>query len=266
MRYPVQDIIPSLKEKLKVNKMVIVQAPPGAGKSTILPLELLHEPWLAGKKLILLEPRRLAARSVAQRMAELLNENIGHTVGYRIRFETNVSAQTRIEVVTEGILTRLLQNDNSLADVGAILFDEFHERSLQADLALALSYQCQQILRNDLKLIIMSATLDGERISQVFDNAPIITSIGRQYPVEIRYLSMSKEDRIWVSVAKVIKKALQAESGDVLVFLPGIYEIIKTRGLLETDRVDAAIESLYGDLPFHQQRQAILTRKDGGRK
>jgi HrpA-like helicases len=179
MDYPVLEIVPALKKKLEEKPMVIVQAPPGAGKSTILPLQLLDESWLQNKKIILLEPRRLAARSVAHRMASLLSEEAGEMVGYRIRFETKISSKTRIEVVTEGILTRMLQTDNALANVGLVIFDEFHERSLQADLALALCYQSQQILREDLRILIMSATLDGEKISAAFDKAPIVTSLGK---------------------------------------------------------------------------------------
>src|SRR5690606_17022490 len=158
MQYPVQEILADLKEKLDANQIVILQAPPGAGKSTIVPLALMDAPWLPGKKIIMLEPRRLAARSVALRMAALLDEDIGRRVGYRVRFENKVSNQTCIEVVTEGILTRMIQRDNVLGDVGLIIFDEFHERSLQADLALALSLQTQQVLRDDLRLLIMSAT------------------------------------------------------------------------------------------------------------
>jgi ATP-dependent helicase HrpB len=163
MQYPVLEIVQQLKEQLAQQKIIILQAPPGAGKSTILPLQLLNESWLESKKIIMLEPRRLAARSVAMRMASLLDEEVGKTVGYRVRFENVVSARTRIEVVTEGILTRMIQTDNSLEGVGLVIFDEFHERSLQADLALALCYQAQQVLRDDLRIMIMSATLDGEK-------------------------------------------------------------------------------------------------------
>ena len=157
--YPVLEIIPELKQRLAQNKIIILQAPPGAGKSTILPLHLLEEPWLHGRKMIMLEPRRLAARSVAHRMASLLSENVGETAGYRIRFETRVTARTRIEIVTEGILTRMVQRDNTLAGAGLVIFDEFHERGLQADIALALCLQVQQVLREDLRILIMSATM-----------------------------------------------------------------------------------------------------------
>src|SRR5882724_3777327 len=164
-QYPVSDILEELKEKLTQTRTVILQAPPGAGKSTIVPIEILNEPWLKSKKIIMLQPRRLAARSVAARMAELLEEKIGATVGYRIRFENVVSKETRIEVVTEGILTRMLQTDNALEGVGLVIFDEFHERSLHADLGLALCLQTQQLLRNDLRILLMSATLESEKIS-----------------------------------------------------------------------------------------------------
>src|SRR5260221_11714384 len=169
--YPVSEILFELKQKLAQEKTVILQAPPGAGKSTIVPLEILNESWLQNRKMIMLQPRRLAGRSVAARMAELLDEKIGETVGYRIRFENVVGKNTRIEVVTEGILTRMLQTDNALEGVGLVIFDEFHERSLHADLGLALCLQTQQLLRNDLRILLMSATLDSEKISSVL-NAP----------------------------------------------------------------------------------------------
>src|SRR5258706_12082273 len=182
--YPVLEILPNLKQKLFETNIVILQAPPGAGKSTVLPLQLLNEPWLDGKKMIMLEPRWLAARSVAYRMASLENENVGEAIGYRIRFETKVTSGTRIEVVTEGILTRMIQNDNALDGVGLIVFDEFHERSLQADLALALCLQIQKILRDDLRILIMSATLDGALLSSLLGNAPVIETSGKQFPVK----------------------------------------------------------------------------------
>jgi len=225
MSYPVLDVLSQLIENLGQYPIVILQAPPGAGKSTVLPLELLDAPYLINNKIILLEPRRLAARSVAARMASLLKEEVGQTIGYRIRFETVVSAQTRIEVVTEGILTRMIQSDNTLEGVGLVIFDEFHERSLQADLALALCYQSQQMLRNDLKLLIMSATLDSEKISTLLGNAPIITSIGKQFPVTIKYQPVDKEDGIAVATTRVIRRALKEQLGDLLVFLPGTGEI-----------------------------------------
>src|SRR5688572_16821198 len=173
MTYPVLEVVEELKHKLAGHPVVILQAPPGAGKSTVLPLELMNESWLGDKKIVMLEPRRLAARSVAHRLASLKEEEPGESVGYRVRFETRIGPKTRIEVVTEGILTRMIQQDNALEDIGLLIFDEFHERSLHADLALALSLQVQQVLRTDLRILIMSATLDGERISTVLNGAPI---------------------------------------------------------------------------------------------
>ena len=266
MQYPVLEVVPQLKETFVQKKTIILQAPPGAGKSTILPLQLLNEIWLTDKKIIMLEPRRLAARSVAIRMANLLNEDIGQTVGYRVRFENVVSAKTRIEVVTEGILTRMIQSDNSLEGVGLVIFDEFHERSLQADLALALCTQTQNILRDDLRILIMSATLDGEKISAMLNQAPIITSLGKQFPNTIKYNAPDKNDSLSVSTARIIKKALSEQRGDVLVFLPGAGEIQRVAGMLEQENVSAQIVPLYGDLPFKKQQEAILPHPQGVRK
>jgi ATP-dependent helicase HrpB len=266
MVYPVEEIVPELKSRLKDNKAVILQAPPGAGKSTIVPLALVSEPWLNGKKIIMLQPRRLAARSVAARMADLLNERIGETVGYRIRFENVIGKLTRIEVVTEGILTRLLQKDNALEGVGLVIFDEFHERSLHADLALALCRQSQQVLRDDLRILIMSATLDSEKIAGALGNAPIITSMGKQYPVEIKYETMPKDEPVAILVSRSIKKALKEQSGDVLVFLPGAGEIRRTQGILETENVTASIFPLYGDMPFQKQQEALMPHPQRLRK
>jgi ATP-dependent helicase HrpB len=265
MNYPVLEILAELKQKLVATNIAILQAPPGAGKSTILPLQLVNEPWLAGKKIIMLEPRRLAARSVAMRMADLLEEEVGKTVGYRVRFETRVSAQTKIEVVTEGILARMIQSDNSLDGIGLLIFDEFHERSLQADLALALSLQVQQILRSDLRLLIMSATLDAGALSDLL-RAPVVTSLGRQHPVAIRYFAQDSNTHLAINVAKAIRKALQEERGDILVFLPGAGEIQRIAQILEEQNVNAGIHLLYGDLPFKKQQQAILPDPHGLRK
>ncbi len=265
-QYPVLEIIPSLKQALLQNPVVILQAPPGAGKSTVLPLQLLDEPWLKNKKMIMLEPRRLAARSVALRMAEELDQEAGETIGYRVRFETVVSKSTRIEVVTEGILTRMIQTDNSLEEVGLVIFDEFHERSLQADLALALCYQAQQLLRDDLRILIMSATLDGEKISSLFNRAPIITSTGKQYPVAFNYIPSEKDVHVSVATARVVRKALREQSGDMLVFLPGAGEIQRVMKSLEEENVSALVVPLYGDLPFKKQQEAILPHPQGMRK
>lgn len=265
MHYPVQEILSELKDKLGLTQTVILQAPPGAGKSTIVPLALIDELWLQGKKIIMLEPRRLAARSVAMRMASLLEEEIGKTVGYRVRFENKISNQTRIEVVTEGILTRMIQRDNALEDVGLVIFDEFHERSLQADLALALSLQTQQVLRDDLRLLIMSATLDEKGLAEKL-KAPVVSSQGKQYPVEVRYLGDAKDVHISVHMAKAIKKAWNEEDGDVLAFLPGTGEIKRTVELLEQENLSALLFPLYGDLPFKKQQEAILPDPQRRRK
>ncbi len=271
--FPIIEIIPQLKELLKTQPIIILQAPPGAGKSTVLPLELLNEKWMEGvipgqssKKIVMLEPRRLATRSVAMRMASLLNEDIGQTIGYRIRFENRTSKNTKIEVVTEGILTRMLQNDTALDDVGMVIFDEFHERSLNADLTLALCYQVQQVLRNDLRIIIMSATLDGAKLSSLLNNAPVITSEGRQYPVSIQYLNSDENSSLHIRMANAIKKATREFQGDILAFLPGAGEIIRTQEILEQAHSDICVQPLYGDLSQQKQQEAILPNPEGKRK
>lgn len=214
----------------------------------------------------MLEPRRLAARSVAMRMASLLQEEAGETVGYRVRFENKVSSRTRIEVVTEGILTRMIQTDNALEGVGLVIFDEFHERSLQADLALAFAHQVQNLVREDLRILIMSATLDGEKISERMSNAPIITSSGRQYPVTIIHTAPEKDDRLAASVTPIIIKALREQKGDILVFLPGAGEINRVEQQLTEANVSAIITPLFGDLPFKKQQEAIIPHAGGARK
>ena len=264
--YPINDIIADLKFKFLANNIIILQAPPGAGKSTILPLQLLNEPWLAAKKILMLEPRRLAARSVAIRMADLQKEDVGVTVGYRVRFESVVSARTKIEVVTEGILTRMIQTDNTLEEVGLVIFDEFHERNLQADLALALCLQVQEVVRSDLKILIMSATLDGAKIAALLNNAPIITSNGRQYPVALKYSAVDKDERLAVSVARTIRKAIHEQQGDILAFLPGAGEINRVAEYLEKENLSVCLYPLYGDLPFKKQQEAILPHPHGLRK
>ena len=267
MNYPVLDIVSSLKENLSNNPVVILQAPPGAGKSTVLPLQLMDESWLQGKKIIMLEPRRLAAKSVAERMADLLEEDAGQRIGYSVRFDSKTSSKTKIEVVTEGILTRMIQSDNTLEEVGLLIFDEFHERSLHADLALALSLQMQQVLRDDLSILILSATLDSETLSAILGGAPIVTSTGRQHPVAIHYTN-DEDGPVVQRAVQAIRKAVRDEEGDVLVFLPGAGEIRRCEEMLRDDDATAgiSIHPLFGDLPFKQQQQAILPRKDGGRK
>ena len=256
-QYPIAEIVDEIKDALNLQTTLILKAPPGAGKSTILPLELLKSDWLGDKKIILLEPRRMAARSVAQRMSDLLEEEVGKTVGYRVRFDQRISEQTRIEVVTEGILTRRLQQDNTLDGVGMVIFDEFHERSLHSDLSLALCRDLQQVLREDLRILIMSATLDGEQLSSILDNAPIITSKGRQYPIDVRYIAIDNNAPISGQVTSVISKTLKEETGDILVFLPGVREIQQTEDSLNKRHSDIAIRPLYGELSLTAQQEAI---------
>ena len=269
---PIQEIIPEIKEKLSGHTTLILQAPPGAGKSTILPLQLLNEPWLGNKKIVMLEPRRLAAKAVAGRMSSLLDEPTGTTVGYRVRFDNKIGKNTRIEVLTEGILTRMLQQDNSLEGVGLVIFDEFHERSLHADLALALCREIQQVLREDLRILIMSATLDGEKLSSLLGNAPILTSSGRQYPITFHYIPTDNETYMHQQMAKAICKAITSQPGDILAFLPGAGEIQRTQDLLEQEYYtiisgnNISIHPLFGDLPQQKQQDAILPHPQGKRK
>ena len=266
MSYPILECLDSLKETLQQQRITILQAPPGAGKSTILPLRLLEEPWLGNKKIVMLEPRRLAARSVARRMASLRDEQIGETVGYRIRFEHMVSDRTRIEVITEGILTRMIQTDNALEDTGLLIFDEFHERSLHADLALALSLQVQTIVREDLRILIMSATLDGDQLAAILGNAGIITSQGRQHPVSVLYNNKESDTGLAEKAAFAVIKALREQQGDILAFLPGAGEIRRAGEILQGENIPAIVCPLYGELPFARQQEAILPDPAGSRK
>lgn len=265
MNYPVLDILPALRQHLSEKRMVILQAPPGAGKSTILPLQLMDEPWLNGKKIIMLEPRRLAARSVAMRMASLQGEETGNTIGYRVRFENKVSKHTKIEVVTEGILTRMIQSDNALEEAGLLIFDEFHERSLQADLAFALSLQVQQVLREDIRILIMSATLEGDKLAALF-GAPSLKSEGRQFPITYHYLGFDQHTPLVTQTARAIRKAFREQNGDILVFLPGAGEILRTAELLAGEELNAVVHLLFGDLPFSKQQEAIMPDPQGRRK
>jgi ATP-dependent helicase HrpB len=256
---PVQEALPALLAALADHPSAVLQAPPGAGKTTLVPLALLDQPWLAGRKIIMLEPRRLAARAAAKRMAELLGEGLGETVGYRIRQDSKIGPKTRIEVVTEGILTRMIQDDPGLDGVGAVLFDEFHERSLPADLGLALALEIQGSLRDDLRLLVMSATLDGERVAALLGDAPIITSQGRAYPVDIHWLERPEPRKFEAAVASAILNALDdTESGDVLAFLPGQGEIRRVERQLASEGCSAAVLALFGDLPAADQDRALM--------
>jgi ATP-dependent helicase HrpB len=266
MMYPVLETLPQLKDVLSKKTVAILQAPPGAGKSTILPLELLDEDWLGHQKIIMLEPRRLATKSVAQRMASLRNEEIGETIGYRVRFDTKVSGQTKLEIVTEGILTRMIQSDNSLEGVRLVIFDEFHERSLQADLALALCLQVQSVLRPDLRILIMSATLDADVLKKSLGEVPVITSEGRQFPVNVHYLNLKEEEPLHLRIISAIRKAIREEEGDVLVFLPGAGEIQRTAAALEEMSLGVRVHMLFADLSYKQQEDALLPDTSGQRK
>ncbi len=255
---PIEEALPRLRAALASHDAVVLQAPPGAGKTTRVPLALLDEPWLAGRSILMLEPRRLAARAAAARMSVLRNESVGETIGYRIRFDTKVSAKTRIEVLTEGILTRRLQSDSALDGVGLVIFDEFHERHLHADLALALTLDSRRHLRPDLKVLVMSATLDGTAVSKLLGDAPIVTSEGRSFPVDIRYAPRDPDGPSPTAVAEAVQRALKEHDGDVLAFLPGAWEIRRTQELLEGAlRGSVELHPLYGDLPWEAQDRAL---------
>jgi ATP-dependent helicase HrpB len=265
---PIDEVLPSLEAALAAGRAVVLQAPPGAGKTTRVPLALLNAPWLTGQRLVMLEPRRLAARAAARRMALTLGEQVGGTVGFRVRGETRVSARTRIEVVTEGVLTRMLQSDPSLEGIGLLLFDEFHERSVQADLGLALTLQAQEVLRPDLRILVMSATLDGAAVSGLLGDAPVITSGGRLHPVDTRYVGRREGQRIEGAVVAAVRHALGRDTGSVLAFLPGAAEIRRTLALLDDGSLprDVRLHPLYGDLPPGAQDAAIAPAIVGERK
>ncbi|GGH19121.1 ATP-dependent helicase HrpB [Paenibacillus segetis] len=264
---PIDKVIPVLQEHLKNGSSAILLAEPGAGKTTRTPLQLLQEPWLAGQSILLLEPRRLAARSAAIYMAKQLGESVGEMVGYRIRSESRVSSRTRITVVTEGILTRMLQNDPALIGVGLVIFDEFHERSIHADLGLALALQSQQVLREDLRILIMSATLDPKPIAQLLGTSAVVQSQGRNYPVETRYSGSGLREPIEVTVERVIMSALNVHQGSLLVFLPGAKEIRRVeRRLAGNVPSDVILAPLFGALSQVEQQRAIEAAPSGKRK
>src|ERR1700749_1874800 len=244
---PIDAVLDELARTLAARNAAVLVAPPGAGKTTRVPLALLDEPWVKGKKIIVLEPRRIAARASAERMARTLGERAGETVGYRVRFGSKISRATRIEVVTEGVFTRLILDDPELKGVAAVLFDEFHERSLDADLGLALARDAQQGLREDLKILVMSATIDGARVAALLGGAPVIESQGRAFPVETRYLGRDARARIEDQMADAVTRAPRAEPGSVLAFLPGAAEIRRTETLLkERVEADTDVVALYG--------------------
>ncbi|MBX3552830.1 MAG: ATP-dependent helicase HrpB [Pseudolabrys sp.] len=265
---PIDAVLPDIAAALRARNAMVLVAPPGAGKTTRVPLALLDEPWLDGRKILILEPRRLAARAAAARMASTLGEDVGRTVGLRVRFGSKVSAATRIEVITEGIFTRLILDDPELTGVGAVLFDEFHERSLDADLGLALARDAQQGLREDLRIVAMSATLDGARVAALLGDAPVVESEGRAFPVETRYLGRDARERIEPQVADAVLRALRADTGSALVFLPGAAEIRRAETLLRERVIDPAVDivALYGALDARDQDRAIDPAPPGKRK
>ena len=277
MSLPIDELLPQLIATLAEHSSVVVQAPPGAGKTTRVPLALLDAAWLGNKKIIMLEPRRIAARAAARFMARTLGERVGETVGYRVRLDNKTGPKTRIEIVTEGILTRLLQNDPALAEYGVVIFDEFHERNLHSDLGLALCIDSQQGLREDLKVIVMSATLDGAAVSKLLDDAPMLNSEGRSYPVTIRHQalnhSFARQRRAFLEeVTQRIRCALKEEFGSVLVFLPGAAEIRLVYAALQDALLDTksgndiVFAALFGKQTSAEQDAAIQPAPTGKRK
>jgi len=276
---PIDAVLPALREALARGPSTVLQAPPGAGKSTVVPLALLDEPWAAAsaKRILMLEPRRLAARAVAQRMAQTLGEPVGRTVGYRMRMDTRVSRDTRIEVVTEGVLTRMLQNDPALEGVAVVIFDEFHERSLQADLGLALVLDARENLAPELKVLVMSATLDGTAVARLLGDAAVISSEGRMFPVESRFAAKGAPllpgppgpgafaDTPEKITAQLVMRALREETGDILVFLPGAREIRRVQALIESTE-GTRVFPLFGELSPEDQDAALTPAAPGTRK
>jgi ATP-dependent helicase HrpB len=264
---PIEAALPELRRALEARNAAVLVAPPGAGKTTRVPLDLLDAPWLGDGKIILLEPRRLAARAAAARMAQTLRDEVGGTVGLRVRLGSKISARTRIEVVTEGVFTRMILDDPELTGVGAVLFDEFHERSLDADLGLALALDAQAGLREDLRILVMSATLDGARVAGLLGDAPVVASEGRAFPVETRYLDRDPNRRIEESVTEAVLRALRADPGSVLVFLPGQAEIRRTaEALAEKVGPEVILAPLYGALTPAEQDRAVGPASAGLRK
>ncbi|SMG44307.1 ATP-dependent helicase HrpB [Paenibacillus aquistagni] len=271
---PIDEVCPSLKEELKEQRAAVLVAEPGAGKTTRVPLALLTEPWLNGGRVVMLEPRKLAARTAAHYMASLLGERVGETVGYRVRMDSKVSARTRIEVVTEGVLTRMLQADPSLEGVGLLIFDEYHERSLHADLGLALALEAQAVLREDLRILVMSATLAAKPLAELLHDAPILESKGRAYPVETVYVPASRDLRLESACAKLVMRALHEQEGDLLVFLPGAGEIHRTEAALMQELAQLSaqglakvrIRKLYSQLAARDQELAIAPSVPNERK
>ena len=263
---PVDEALPRLKAALKEHNAAVLVAPPGAGKTTRVPLALLDAPWLGGRKIVMQEPRRLAARAAARRMAASLGEQVGETVGYRVRLDTKVGPRTRIEVVTDGLFLRMLQDDPALANIGCVIFDELHERGLETDLSFALVREAQTALREDLRVIAMSATLDPGPVADRLGGAPLIESAGRMFPVETRYLDRESAGRLDDATAGAIRAALKEQSGSALVFLPGVGEIRRVQERLQGLGANVDVAPLYGDLSPADQDRAISPSPAGRRK
>ena len=266
---PIHQVLPKLQTTLQARNAAVLVAPPGAGKTTVVPLALLEADWRGDGRILVLEPRRLAARAAAARMASTLGEPVGRTVGYRVRLDAKVSAATRVEVVTEGVFTRMILDDPTLEGVAAVLFDEFHERSLDADLGLALARDAQSLLREDLRLLVMSATLDGARIAALLGDAPVVESLGRAWPVETRYLGRDPTLRLEPQMVKAVIAALAGEDGGVLAFLPGAAEIRRVQDLLAErlgGRTNVEVHALYGALSPQDQDRATAPATPGVRK
>ena len=264
--YPALAALPALRQALQGAGRAVLAAPPGSGKTTTIPLALLDEPWLAGQKIVLLEPRRVAARAAAARMAALLGEAVGETVGYQIRFERRIGPATRIEVVTEGLLARRLQADPELPGVGLVIFDEFHERSLDADLALALTLDARDTLRPELRVLVMSATLDIRRVAALLDEAPVVEAGGTLYPVTQHYRPVRADTPVDEAVAQAVLSALAETPGDVLAFLPGAREIRATARRIEARNSAVVVRPLYGELSSTEQDLALAPDAEGRRK
>ncbi len=268
---PIDDALPALRESLRTRRVAVLEAPPGAGKTTRVPLALLNEPWLGERKIVMLEPRRLAARASAQFMARTLGESVGDTVGYRVRGDTRVSRRTRIEVITEGVLARMLSGDASLEGYGAVLFDEYHERSLHADLGLALTLETQSVLREDVRLLVMSATLDGDAVSRLIRDeagpAPVVRSSGLIYPITTLHRPPRSDERLEATVSRVVREALDAHEGDVLVFLPGAGEQRRVAERLGGSLGPSVhVYTLHGSMSLADQDAALSPAPAGTRK
>lgn len=267
---PIDDALPVLREALRARSGAVLEAPPGAGKTTRVPLALLDEPWLGAQRIVMLEPRRLAARAAAAFMARTLGESVGQTVGYRVRGDTRVSSRTRIEVVTEGVLTRLRSADPALESYGVVIFDEFHERSLNADLGLALVLESRALVRPELRVMVMSATLDGDAVARLLADdagaAPVVRSAGRLFPITTHHRAPRADERIEATTSRVVREALAADAGDVLVFLPGFAEQRRVAERLSSLPSDVRVHQLHGSMPLAEQDAALAVSPPGTRK